>query len=158
LAGVEVKSKDIISSLFWMIVGAGICYGGVDLELGTLHDPGSGFIFFWVGLIMLGLSLSIFIRALKEKGKAGEMRLIWSEVQWKKIVSVLVALFLYGYFFQTLGFILSAALLLVFLFKAVEPQRWSVAILGAVVSSLVAYVVFQVWLGSQLPKGLLDIG
>jgi putative tricarboxylic transport membrane protein len=158
LAGVEVKSKDIISSLFWMIVGAGVCYGGVDLELGTLHDPGSGFIFFWVGLIMVGLSLSIFIRALKEKGKAGEMRLIWSEVQWKKIVSVLVALFLYGYFFQTLGFILSAALLLVFLFKAVEPQRWSVAILGAVVSSLVAYVVFQVWLGSQLPKGLLDIG
>ncbi len=153
-----MKSKDIISSLFWMIVGAGVCYGGVDLELGTLHDPGSGFIFFWVGLIMVGLSLSIFIRALKEKGKAGEMKLIWSEVQWKKIVSVLVALFLYGYFFQTLGFILSAALLLVFLFKAVEPQRWSVAILGAVVSSLVAYVVFQVWLGSQLPKGFLDIG
>jgi len=153
-----VKSKDIISSLFWMIVGAGVSYGGYDLDLGTLHDPGSGFIFFWVGLIMVGLSLSIFIRALKEKGKAGEMRLIWSEVQWKKIVSVLVALFLYGYFFQTLGFILSAALLLVFLFKAVEPQRWSVAILGAVVSSLVAYVVFQVWLGSQLPKGLLDIG
>ncbi len=153
-----MKSKDIISSLFWMIVGAGVSYGGYDLELGTLHDPGSGFIFFWVGLIMVGLSLSIFIRALKEKGKAGEMRLIWSEVQWKKIVSVLVALFLYGYFFQTLGFILSAALLLVFLFKAVEPQRWSVAILGAVVSSLVAYVVFQVWLGSQLPKGLLDIG
>lgn len=141
-----------------MVIGAGLCYGGYELELGTLHDPGSGFIFFWVGLIMVGLSLSIFIQALKEKGKAGEMRLIWSEVQWKKIVSVLVALFLYGYFFQTLGFILSAALLLIFLFKAVEPQRWSVAILGAVVSSLVAYVVFQVWLGSQLPKGLLDIG
>jgi len=153
-----MKNRDLFSSLFWMVIGAGVSYGGYDLELGTLHDPGSGFIFFWVGLIMVGLSLSIFIRALKEKGKAGEMRLIWSEVQWKKIVSVLVALFLYGYFFQTLGFILSAALLLVFLFKAVEPQRWSVAILGAVVSSLVAYMVFQVWLGSQLPKGLLDIG
>ena len=153
-----MKNRDLFSSLFWLAMGAGVSYGGYDLELGTLHDPGSGFIFFWVGLIMVGLSLSIFIRALKEKGKAGEMRLIWSEVQWKKIVSVLVALFLYGYFFQTLGFILSAALLLVFLFKAVEPQRWSVAILGAVVSSLVAYMVFQVWLGSQLPKGLLDIG
>ena len=153
-----MKNRDLFSSLFWMVIGAGVSYGGYGLELGTLHDPGSGFIFFWVGLIMMGLSLSIFIRALKEKGKAGEMRLIWSEVQWKKIVSVLVALFLYGYFFQTLGFILSAALLLVFLFKAVEPLRWSVAILGAVVSSLVAYVVFQVWLGSQLPKGLLDIG
>ncbi len=32
----------------------GVCYGGYDLELGTLRDPGSGFMFFWVGIIMIG--------------------------------------------------------------------------------------------------------
>ncbi len=36
-----MKSQDVISSLFWMAKGIGVCYGGVDLELGTLHDPGS---------------------------------------------------------------------------------------------------------------------
>ena len=153
-----MKSKDIISSLFWMAIGAGVCYGGYDLELGTLRDPGSGFIFFWVGIIMVGLSLSILIRAMREKAKAGEMKLIWSEVQWKKIVLVIIALFLYAYAFNTLGFILCTTLILIFLFKAIEPQRWSVAILGAILSTLTAYLVFQQWLGSQLPKGLLDIG
>jgi len=152
-----VKSKDIISSLFWMIVGAGICYGGVDLELGTLHDPGSGFMFFWVGIIMMGFSVSIFVRAIRGQAGKGELKTLWSDVHWKKIFSVLIALFLYAYAFNSLGFTLCTVLLLIFLFKAVEPQKWSVAIMGAVLSTLIAYVVFQLWLGSQLPKGLLDI-
>jgi putative tricarboxylic transport membrane protein len=95
---------------------------------------------------------------MREKAKAGEMKLIWSEVQWKKIVSVIVVLLLYAYAFLALGFILCTALFLFFLFKAIEPQRWSVAILGAVLSTLSAYLVFQLWLGSQLPKGLLNLG
>jgi putative tricarboxylic transport membrane protein len=154
----EVKSRDIISSLFWMTMGIGVCYGGYDLELGTLHDPGSGFMFFWVGSVMIGLSLSILIRATRKKAIKGELKILWTEIRWKKIVSVLVALFLYAYAFAFLGFILSTVLLLTFLFKAVEPQRWSWAIMGAVISTLAAYGVFQLWLGSQLPRGLLGIG
>lgn len=141
-----------------MAIGAGVSYGGYDLELGSLRDPGSGFMFFWVGLIMVGLSLSIFIQAMRDQSAAGEMKRIWSGVRWEKIVFVIVALFLYAYVFQTLGFILCTTLLLTFLFKAVEPQRWSVAVLGAVVTTLTAYLVFQLWLGTQLPKGLLNIG
>lgn len=154
----EVKSRDFFSSLFWLGIGVGVCYGGYDLELGTLHDPGSGFIFFWVGIIMVGLSLAILVKAIREKDQAGEMRSLLVNVHWKKIVAVLAVLFLYAYAFTLLGFILSTVLLLIFLFKAVEPQRWSVAIIGAVGSSLVAYLVFQVWLGSQLPRGFLGIG
>ncbi len=153
-----MKSKDIVSSLFWMAMGVGVCYGGVDLELGTLHDPGSGFMFFWVGAIMSGLSLFIFIRAMRDKGKAGEMKILWSQVKWKKNIYVLAALFLYAYAFSHLGFILSTVPLLIFLFKAVEPQRWSVAILGAILSVLTSYAVFQLWLGAQLPRGFLGIG
>jgi hypothetical protein len=56
-----------------------------------------------------------------------------------------------------LGFILSTIGLLVFLFKAVEPQKWSWAVLGAMISTLAAYSVFRLWLGCQLPQGLLGI-
>jgi putative tricarboxylic transport membrane protein len=154
----EMKSRDFYSSLFWLALGVGVCYGGYDLELGTLHDPGSGFMFFWVGLIMVGLSLAIFVQGLRKGADTQGVRGMFSGLQWRKIIYVLVALSLYAYFFSLLGFILATILLLVFLFKAIEPQRWSVAILGAVASSVVAYLVFQVWLGSQLPKGFLDIG
>lgn len=152
-----MKSRDTISSLFWMAMGVGICYGGVDLELGSLRDPGSGFMFFWVGVVMIGLSLSILIRATKKMAVAGELKVLWTEIRWKKIVSVLAVLFLYAYAFSFLGFILSTILLLIFLFKSVEPQRWLWAILGAIISTLAAYGIFRLWLGSQLPKGLLGI-
>jgi putative tricarboxylic transport membrane protein len=152
---VEVRSRDIISSLFWAAMGIGICWGGYELELGSLQDPGGGFIFFWVGVIMIGLSCGIFVRAVREKASAGEVQVLWSEIAWKKIVSVLAVLFIYAYLLTPLGFIPATILLLIFLFKAVEPQRWSWAILGAVVSTLAAYGVFRLWLQCQLPPGWL---
>ena len=150
-----MKKKDILSSLFWMAVGFGVCYGGYDLELGTLHDPGSGFMFFWVGVIVIGLSLAVLVKAIRMKADQKEIRPLRGEIRWKKILSVLAALVLYAYVFTYLGFILSTVLLLLFLFKAVEPQKWSWAVLGAVISTLTAYGVFQLWLGSQLPRGFL---
>ena len=150
-----MRSRDIISSLFWAAVGIGICCGGYDLGLGNLQDPGGGFMFFWVGVIMIGLSGSILIRAVREKAIAGEMKAVWAGISWKKIVSVLAVLFIYAYFLTPLGFIPATIFLLIFLFKAVEPQRWSWAILGAVVSTLAAYGVFRLWLQCQLPPGLL---
>jgi putative tricarboxylic transport membrane protein len=155
LGGSAVKKKDILSSLFWMAVGFGVCYGGYDLELGTLHDPGSGFMFFWVGVIVIGLSLAVLVKAIRMKADQKEIRPLRGEIRWKKIFSVLAALVLYAYVFTYLGFILSTVLLLLFLFKAVEPQKWSWAVLGAVISTLTAYGVFQLWLGSQLPRGFL---
>ena len=153
-----MKGRDIISSLFWMTIGIFVCYEAYKLELGTLRDPGSGFVFFWAGIIMIGLSLGILIQAIRETAVPGELkRVLWTEIRWKKIVIVLVVLFLYAYIFTPLGFILSTFLLLTFLFKAVEPQSWTKAILAAIVSALTSYVIFQLWLGSQLPKGFLGI-
>jgi len=152
-----VKRKDLSSSLFWLGVGAFISIEGYGLELGTLQEPGSGFMFFWVGLVMMGLSLGIFIQALGKEGKAGELMILWAGVQWKKVVYVLAALIFYAFFFQILGFLLCTVILLIFLFKVVEPQRWSVAIFGAVLSALMTYLVFKIWLGTQLPQGILGI-
>jgi putative tricarboxylic transport membrane protein len=147
----------MISSLFWMAMGIGICYGGFDLHLGSLHDPGSGFMFFWVGVIMIGLSLIVLIKAVREKGHAKELQVLWAGIRLGKAVSVLAALFIYAYALTALGFILTTILLLIFLFKAVEPQKWSWAVLGAILCTLAAYGLFQFWLGCQLPQGLLGV-
>jgi putative tricarboxylic transport membrane protein len=140
-----------------MAIGLGVCYGGYDLGLGNLNDPGGGFIFFWVGVIMIGLSFGIFIRAIRKKAIKGEMKAVWTEISWKKIIPVLAALFIYSYLFTPLGFILSTIFLLIFLFKAVEPQKWSWAIFGAIVSTLAAYGLFRLWLNCQLPQGFFGI-
>lgn len=150
-----MRSRDIISSLFWAAIGVAICVGGYELGLGDLHNPGGGFMFFWVGVIMIGLSAGILAQALRQKAVAGEMKAAWAGTSVKKLISVLAVLFIYAYLLTPLGFIPATILLLLFLFKAVEPQRWLWAIVGAVVSTLVAYGVFQLWLKCQLPQGLL---
>jgi hypothetical protein len=66
------------------------------------------------------------------------------------------ALLVYNFIFVYLGFILSTILLLLFLFKAIEPQKWSVAVAGALIASLAAYVLFARWLDVQLPVGIVE--
>jgi len=153
-----MQNKDALSGLFWMIIGLGVCWGGLDLELGTLHDPGSGFIFFWVGIIMIGLAAAVFIKGIREKSPDTKLKAIFAQVQWKKVFFVFGALIAYALTFYHLGFVLTTIFFLLFLFKAIEPQRWSIAIGGAIVSALTAYAVFHWWLGTQLPQGILPLG
>jgi putative tricarboxylic transport membrane protein len=151
-----VKGRDVASGVIWLLVGAFVVWSGWDLELGSVHDPGSGFMFFWIGLIMVALSVAVLLPALRPA--AGPHAAIWGAARWSRVGYVLVALIAYAWLLPRLGFILTTTLVMLFLFKVVEPQHWWVAATGAVVSALVAYVVFKVWLGAQLPAGVFDIG
>jgi len=148
-----VKREDIGSSLFWLLLGAGVAYAGWDLGLGKLRDPGPGFMLFWVGLIMVGLSLAIGAGALRRA--PGAAVALWAGSRWRKIILVVAALVGYAYALERLGFFLTTVLVLIFLFKAIEPQRWTVAVAGAVLTALAAYGLFSLWLGAQLPRGAL---
>jgi putative tricarboxylic transport membrane protein len=150
-----VDRGDVLSALVWLLLGAGVARAGLDLGLGVLHDPGPGFMLFWVGLVMAALAVAVGVRGLRAGAPPGAR---WAGVRWTKLVGVTAALAAYGWLLPQLGFLLTTALLLIYLFKAIEPQRWSVAVAGAVASALVAYLVFKVWLGAQLPAGPLGIG
>jgi putative tricarboxylic transport membrane protein len=151
-----VKHADVVSALVWLAIGLGVVRAGYDLGLGSVRDPGSGFMLFWVGLVMAGLALAILIEALRRPA-AGPGAAVPGARHFK-VAAVVAALVLYAWLLETLGFILTTTPILIFLFKAVEPQRWSVAIAGGIVSTLTAYLVFRVWLGAQLPVGVLGVG
>jgi putative tricarboxylic transport membrane protein len=151
-----VKGRDVASGVFWLLVGAFVVWSGWDLELGSVNDPGSGFMFFWIGIVMVALSVAVLAPALRPA--AVPHAAIWGTARWSRVGSVLAALIVYAWLLPRLGFLLTTALVMLFLFKVVEPQRWWVAVAGAVLSALIAYVVFKVWLGAQLPAGVFDIG
>jgi putative tricarboxylic transport membrane protein len=149
--------RDTQSALFWMLIGAGVAYAGYDLELGTATEPGSGFMLFWVGLIMIGLAAIVLANALRTPSDAAPAPIV-APGRAVPLIGVVVVLVVYAYVLGWLGFIVSTVLLLIFLFKAIEPQRWSIAIGGAVVTAVLAYLLFSVYLGAQLPKGVFEIG
>jgi putative tricarboxylic transport membrane protein len=150
-----MRGADAAAALVWLGIGAGVGWAGWRLGLGAINDPGPGFVLFWVGLIMAGLALVVLGAALRAPAGASAL---WAGTRWPKVVLVLAALLVYAWGLPRLGFLLTTTLVLISLFKVVEPQRWWVALAGAVTSAVVGYVVFKIWLGAQLPAGLWEIG
>jgi hypothetical protein len=126
------------------------------LGLGNLHQPGPGFIFFWTAIAMGALSIAVFVRAWAAR-KTGEPEgLIFGKENVPKIILVLLSLFLYAFFMEALGFIPITLLLFIFLLGMIERKRWGLTIFVSLVVTGISYLVFEIWLKSQLPKGLLE--
>ncbi len=149
-----MRAADLMAALFWLAIAAGITASGYDLRLGTLNDPGSGFMVFWIGIIMLALAAVAVAQALRQPAGAG-LASLWTGLRWRHVPYVAVLLATYAAALPLIGFPLATVLLLIVLFKTIEPQSWTMSIAGALATTGVAYLVFARWLGTQLPLGTL---
>jgi putative tricarboxylic transport membrane protein len=150
-----MNKADRISGIFWLFFSAFICIESYRLGLGSLHQPGPGFIFFWTAFVMGILSVAVIIPAWTRKQTGEAEGPIFGKENVLKIILVLLSLFLYASFMETLGFIPMTLLLFIFLLGMIEKKRWGLTIFVSVVVTGISYLVFEIWLKSQLPKGLL---
>ena len=151
------RAADTLAALFWLLIAVGITASGWELRLGRLNDPGSGFMIFWIGVAMTALSLGALALALRQPAQAG-LRGLWAGLRWRHVPYVAVLLATYAWLLPLVGFPILTIVLLLILFKTIEPQRWSVAIIGALAATGVTWLVFGRWLGTQLPTGTLWAG
>jgi putative tricarboxylic transport membrane protein len=148
-----MRKSNRIQSLLWAVFGLYITYEGFLLKLGTARAPKPGFMIFWMGVVILILSALFFIETFTIPRQ--EHKALWRDAHWFRGVKLMAALFVYVAVFQFLGFILSTFLLLVFLFKGLEPQSWRNALLLSAVTIVICYLVFGVFLELQFPPGVL---
>ena len=148
-------NHDRWSSLFWLAVAVPICYGGIKLSLGELHNPGLGFFPFISGAVLGLLSIANFLQSGGAPKGTGSGALWPDKGKALKVLITVIALLIYAACLEYLGFLLSTILFLGFLLRLIEPQRWALVIGGSVLISVVSYGVFDMWLKAELPKGLL---
>ena len=140
-----------VSALFWVAVGLLTCYGATRLGLGSVTEPGVGFIFFWSGLILVILSLIVLADSIRSsEDTVREM----GEMNWAKIALVLLSLLLYAFFLERLGFVLTTFVLMSFLLGCIEGTNWVRSAGVAAAAALASYAIFELWLKIRLPKGL----
>jgi putative tricarboxylic transport membrane protein len=125
------------------------------LGLGTLHKPGPGFLFFWVNIILAIMSLVVLIRAWAGKKQEGPQHAIFGRQNLPKIIFVMVSLFLYALFMEAVGFLPITLLLFIYLLGIIEKKKWYYTLFVSIVVTVISYLIFETWLQSQLPKGLL---
>ncbi|MCX8023194.1 MAG: tripartite tricarboxylate transporter TctB family protein [Syntrophorhabdaceae bacterium] len=153
-----MEKSDRWSALFWLLFSIFIAYESFKMGLGQVNQPGPGFLFFWTSIFIAILSLIVMAKTFgrksskdtKEKGKAE------GTSNWTKLISVLIALFLYAFFMERLGFIIVTFLLFLFLLGFIERKRWWYALLLSVLVAVLSYLLFETGLKSQLPKGILE--
>jgi putative tricarboxylic transport membrane protein len=138
-------------ALFWVAAGLLACYGATRLGLGSVTEPGAGFIFFWSGLILVILSLIAFAESVRRSADtAREM----GEMNWKKIALVLLSLLLYAFFLERLGFVLTTFVFMSFLLGCIEGTGWFRSLGVASAGALTSYAMFELWLKIRLPRGI----
>ena len=151
-----MRRYDQMSSLVWLVFAIYICIASSRLSFGSFDHPGPGFLPLLVGIFLGIFSIIAFLQAHLSKLPDETTSSWYPKERWKKLVGVLAVMFIYAFCLEILGFLLSTFFLLVFLFRVgMEPQRWLVAVGGSAIASFASYAVFELWLKTQLPKGLL---
>ena len=142
---------DTWSALGWFALGLLVCYGGSRLGVGSVTDPGPGFIFLGSGLILALLSLMLLTGSLTGITAEAEER---RGTNWAKISLVLAALVLYALFLETLGFVVTTFALLSVLLGLSEGNKWLRVLGVAGAAALGSFALFELWLKIRLPKGI----
>jgi len=145
-----VRGADRVSSFVLVLFALLAVNEARKLRLGTLTNPGPGFVPVCLAVALALVSLLLLWRALREPAtpappaEPGE--------RWKPVAS-LIALAAYTFALEPLGFVLATAALLFFFFRVLDGQRWWVALASAVVVSVLSYLIFARALHVRLPEG-----
>ena len=152
------NKKEKISSISLILFSIFICFFSYQISIGSLRAPGSGFFPFFLGVILALLSLANLAKAIAKSKKGEEKREApGTEISWKNIILVLIALFSYPMLLDIVGFLPTTFLFTACFLRFIEPQRWTVVLgLGGGIA-VVSYLIFQYWLKIQFPSGIFGI-
>ena len=154
-----MKKHDLGSSLFWLLLSIAILIESLHLGIGTLQNPGMGFMAFCTSGFLGILSLLLFIRTILIKGNAATAPL-FSGTMWHRILIVLIALVAYASFMPDAGYLVSTFVLMFFLYWILEPNRMRWVFFSLILSlltTLTSYYVFSVLLNCRFPAGILGL-
>jgi putative tricarboxylic transport membrane protein len=141
-------------NLFWLLFSLLTCVEAYRLRLGTINNPGPGFFPFSAGLIMLIVSLAALFQSTAGRKKA-EKTTPQEPVRWWNIVIILAAITAYAFSLEKIGFLINTFLFICLMLKVVEPQTWKTAIIGGLITSIAANLVFNVIFQTHIPRGIL---
>ena len=113
--------------------------------------PGMGFLPLWLGMLMAILSIFLIVNAWRRAGDPTKKAIFPGRRALVTILVVLVALAVYIALLKVLGFLVSTILLNTFLMGGVMRERWKMTLLVALTTSVVLYMIFQVFLEVNLP-------
>ncbi len=141
--------RELRGGIFFFALSLLIVWESFRVELGTLKEPGSGFLSLCAGLGVGALSLVLIYRGwrVREPGKPHSHRVTFA----------LVSLFIYSLVLDSLGFVVATFFLVGILFRLGQPRPWWFLIGVSALVTFLSYLIFGVFLRVYFPRGFLGI-
>jgi len=151
-------NADRLSSLVWLAVGFIALYASLALGLGTVREPGPGFLGFMTSSFISLMAIIILVQSF---GKAGEEKKkiadLWRKLRWSRPLLICGITIGYISIFEWLGFAFSTFIFLVALLKGMEGLPWWKALVISFACTGFSYLLLSFSLESTLPRGFLGI-
>ena len=151
-----MRNTEQSSSLFWLVIGIGIVLCSLKYGIGTFHEPGPGFITFFAGAILNILSLGLFFSSFRDQEGQSDLKSLWAGLETGKVLYVILLLVAYLFLLKPVGFLIGTFFLLSLLFRAKGAYRLRTIFLMSFLVTAGSYIIFEIWLKAQLPKGILQ--
>lgn len=148
-----MKTTDILSSLFLILIGALFCFSSLNIGIGKINAPGPGLIPFGTGALLILFSTGTIVEMLVTKRPEGRVSAS-SGGRWWLVFGVLLSLFVYALVLNSIGFIPATFIILALLFKVSEQQSWKISLGAAALTTACTYLLFGYALGCSLPPGV----
>jgi hypothetical protein len=147
-------NRDVLSSVFWMGVGVVFVVGSFQYRVIKSGTSGPGFVPFLAGVILVILSASLFLSAVRAGSAAMTLDGFFPHsYSLRRFLVALLALPLYVVGMMYLGCFLVSLLFLLFFMKFAEPRSWGIVLAIALLGAATIYVVFSVLLKIPFPTG-----
>lgn len=145
----------------WIVLGIGICLYAYRMDLGTFQDPGVGFVAFVTGIFLAAVGILLIAFSgepiKKSPGEIGcENPASGSLILTRtfKVSYTVALLVIYAFVLNHLGYVLTTFAIMFGLFFDLSKRRFAVPLWAAFLTTGITYLVFEVWLKSQLPRGI----
>jgi putative tricarboxylic transport membrane protein len=144
-------NRDVAVAALALALGGAAIFESAKLPLGTVRNPGQGFFPWWTSVVIVLLALSLLIQALTSRRSINPQ----APGRIAKVTALLLVLAMYTFLLDLLGYLICTFLLVLFMLRATNPQRWPVALIMALITAFGSYGVFAIWLSVPLPRGPL---
>lgn len=153
-----MRKKDLTSSLLFLICGVSVTLFSFRINTGSFSDPGPGLFPIITGMLLTIIAGIVFVKSFLEsdaevKEPPGTDKRLW----YVKPAATVMTMFLYAITIDWLGFITASLILLFFLYKVIGNLSIKVSMAGSILTAVIAYLIFKVWLSVQLPVGPLGV-
>jgi putative tricarboxylic transport membrane protein len=148
-----IKAEKVTCLLFFLLA-VFIGFESIKYPLGTIDNPGPGFLPLLLGITMAVMTIALAVRVWKN-GPAKVHHTFWPEKGGLSKVSLaFLTVLLFTALLEITGYMINIFFLFLILLRPIGRQKWIWSISISVGATLVSYLLFDRWLMIPLPRGI----